>query len=170
MFIRLCALFDLLQAWCSLRFHRGLEPGPLRNSELSLSSLTGGVLTRSKTHGPDTRIQRKPVWIKAVGLLLRTGVMSGSISCRSCSSSRVKSSTLSPHQISVGGYFGGFLHCELSANVFIEQRCVVFWLDGGRQHFIWIAMGWSLSSTLRLHSPLRRCWATGIFVAKYLKD
>ena len=31
--------------------------GVLRNSETSLT----GVLTRSKTHGPDKRIQRKPV-------------------------------------------------------------------------------------------------------------
>ena len=59
MFIRLCAWFYLLQTWCSLRFdHRGLEPGRLRVSETSLTV----VLTRSKTHGPDKRIQRKPVF------------------------------------------------------------------------------------------------------------
>ena len=60
-FIRLYAWFYLLQTWCSLRFgdHRGLEPGLLRNSETSLT----GVLTRSKTHGPDKRIQRKPVFL-----------------------------------------------------------------------------------------------------------
>ena len=57
-FIRLYAWFYLLQTWCSLRFDdsRGLEPGLLRISETSLT----GVLTRSKTHGPDKRIQRKP--------------------------------------------------------------------------------------------------------------
>ena len=44
---------------------RGLEPGLLRNSETSLT----GVLTRSKTHGPDKRIQRKPVfWDKGCWL------------------------------------------------------------------------------------------------------
>ena len=60
-FIRLYAWFYLLQTWCSLRFddHRGLQPGLLRNSETSLT----GVLTRSKTHGPDKKIQRKPVFL-----------------------------------------------------------------------------------------------------------
>ena len=60
-FIRLYAWFYLLQTWCSLRFddHRGLEPGLLRNTETSLT----GVLTRSKTHGPDKRIQRKPIFL-----------------------------------------------------------------------------------------------------------
>ena len=59
-FIRLYAWFYLLQTWCSLRFddHRGLEPGLL----ISVTSLTG-VLTRSKTHGGDKRIQRKPVFL-----------------------------------------------------------------------------------------------------------
>ena len=59
--IRLYAWFYLLQTWCSLGFddHRGLEPGLLRNTETSLT----GVLTRSKTHGPDKRIQRKPVFL-----------------------------------------------------------------------------------------------------------
>ena len=61
-FICLYAWFHLLQTWCSLRFddHRGLEPGLLRISETSLM----GVLTRSKTHGPDKRIQRKPVFLE----------------------------------------------------------------------------------------------------------
>ena len=36
-----------------------LEPVLLRNSETSLT----GVLTRSKTHGPDKRIQSKPVFL-----------------------------------------------------------------------------------------------------------
>ena len=60
-FIRLYAWIYLLQTWCSLRFddHRGLEPGLLRNSETSLT----GVLTSSKTHGPDKRIQRKPIFL-----------------------------------------------------------------------------------------------------------
>ena len=60
-FIRLYAWFHLLQTWCSLRFddHRRLEPGLLWISETSLT----GVLTRSKTHGPDKRIQRKPVFL-----------------------------------------------------------------------------------------------------------
>ena len=60
-FIRLYAWFYLLQTWCSLRFddHRGLEPGLLRNTEHSLT----GVLTRSKTHGPDKKIQRKPIFL-----------------------------------------------------------------------------------------------------------
>ena len=64
-FIRLSAWFYLLQTWCSLRFddHRGLEPGLLRNPETSLT----GVLTRSKTHGPDKRIQRKPVFLDKSG-------------------------------------------------------------------------------------------------------
>ena len=61
MFIRLYAWFYLLQTWCPVRFddHTWLEPGLLRNFE---TSLTGG-LTRSKTHGPDKRIQRKPVFL-----------------------------------------------------------------------------------------------------------
>ena len=60
-FTRLYAWFYLLQTWCSLRFddHRDLEPGLLRNSETSLT----GVLPRSKTHGPDKRIQRKPIFL-----------------------------------------------------------------------------------------------------------
>ena len=60
-FIRLYAWFYLLQTWCSLRFddHRGLEPGLLRNTEHSLT----GVLTRSKTHGPDKKIQRNPIFL-----------------------------------------------------------------------------------------------------------
>ena len=60
-FILLYAWFHLLQTWCSLRFddHRRLESGLLQNSETSLTC----VLTRSKTHGPDKRIQRKPMFL-----------------------------------------------------------------------------------------------------------
>ena len=60
-FVRLYAWFYLLQTWCSLRSddHRELEPGLLRNSETSLT----GVLTRSKRHGPDNRILRKPAFL-----------------------------------------------------------------------------------------------------------
>ena len=60
-FIRLYAWFFLVQTWCSLRFddHRGLEPGLLRNSETSLT----GVLTRSKTHVPEKKIQKKPAFL-----------------------------------------------------------------------------------------------------------
>ena len=78
-FIRLYAWFYLLQTWCSLRFddHRGLEPRLLRNSETSLT----GVLTRSKTHGPDFR--GSPFfWTSAVGLRSRTGVTSDSTCCK----------------------------------------------------------------------------------------
>ena len=55
------------------------------------------------------------------------------------SSSRVKSSTLAPHQIFVRTSSGGFLHAELSSNGFSRQTrlpysgWLVFYLDGTGQ-------------------------------------
>ena len=82
-FIRLYAWFYLLQTWCSLRFddHRGLEPGLLRNSETSLT----GVRKRSndsRARQENSEEARLPGQ-ELLFLRSRTGVMSGSISCRS---------------------------------------------------------------------------------------
>ena len=39
-----------------------------------------------------------------------------------------------------------------SGSAAVKGACVVCWLDSCRLHVIWIVMGWSLCSTLRLHS------------------
>ena len=76
MYHRLMAWFRLLKVWCSLRSddHRGLLPSEVHVGERGLSA----VLSRTKTSGPDKRVQTLQIWVSPDAFLvepfwLRTG-------------------------------------------------------------------------------------------------